>query len=61
LGAGVAAVTGVARVAMSRSTVPPESAERHRDQADGAKCECSEVEVHGFSELKVPLACQRMY
>jgi hypothetical protein len=42
--------------AVSRAAVPPESAERHRDQANGAKGECSEVEIHGFGELKVPSA-----
>ena len=47
---------GVAGVATSPSTVPPESTERHRHQANGAKGECSEVEVHGFGELKVPSA-----
>jgi hypothetical protein len=53
MGAGVA---GVPSRGMSPSTVPPESAERHRDQANGAKGECSEIEIHGFSELKVPSA-----
>ena len=39
-----------------RSPMPAESAECHRDQANGAKGECSEVEIHGFGELKVALA-----
>ena len=57
--AGVSVTTGTMRRgrmgaggAMSPSAMPPESAERHRDQANGAKGEGSEVEIHGIRRIE---------